>query len=86
MKLFKLIDVTFYYNDEENIPENERTYLCAIGEYDENDKECQEWDDSIFFWFNDEAEIKKYFMENKGYHGNHEDFTVLSYEYREVGV
>ena len=75
MKLFKLVDVLFYFNDEGK--KHLREYLCAIGEYDENDKECQEWDSEIFYWFQDHDELES----AKEYDG-HNEFTVISYKYR----
>ena len=47
-KTFKLVDVDFYYNDE---PERTVNYLCAIGEYVEENKDCEKIDDQIFYWF-----------------------------------
>ena len=82
MKLFKLVDVRLYYNDEADVPNNEHEYLCAVGEYDENDKECQEWDDNIFYWFQDHAELE----EHKKFGDTEFEFTVLGYEYREESV
>ena len=76
-KLFRLVDVKLYYNDEKDLPNNERNYLCAVGVYDENDKECQEWDDQIFYYFDSHEELEraKIFVDEY-------EFTVLSYEYR----
>jgi len=85
MKLFKLVDVRLYYNDEVDMPNNEREYLCAVGKYDENDKECEEWDDLIFYWFESHAELEL-FKQPTGSIMNHEDFTVLGYEYREESI
>lgn len=81
MKLFKLVDVRLYYNDEVGMPDNEREYLCAVGEYNENDKECEEWDDLIFYWFESHAELESFKQPM-----NHEEFIVLGYEYREESI
>lgn len=69
--IFKLVDVDLYYNDELG---NIRNYLCAIGEYDENNKDCEDWDEFIFFWFDSEKEL----IACKEYDPTAE-FTVVDY-------
>jgi len=82
MKLFKLVDIECYQNEAKN---STMHCLCAVGDYDENDKECIEWDENIFYWFDNHAHLES-FKIDKGYHGNHEDFTVLEYKYREESI
>lgn len=70
--IITLVDVEFYYNDE---PDIIMQYLCAIGEYDENDKECKDLDYQIFFWFDSEEDLKS-FMKSDGV----SEFTVINYK------
>lgn len=78
MANFKLVDVSFYYNEDKDLPNNEFNYLCAIGEYDENDKECEDIDDKIFYWFDSEEELigAKEYQEGA-------ELTVLNYKIRD---
>lgn len=69
---FKLVDCTLRYNDDYR--KVNRPYLCAVGKYDENDEDCKEWDDYIFYWFESEEDIKESMKkDNKG------DFTIIDY-------
>lgn len=73
---FKLVNVSLYYNEEKDTPNNEHNYLCAVGEFDERDKDCIDYDDKIFYWFDTIEDLdgaKKYVEEN--------EFTVLNYKF-----
>jgi len=75
--IFKLVNTDIQYNDENYVYD----YCCALGEYNENDKLCQEYDDHIFYWFESEEEIKE-FMKKEiiGEPINHNEFKVLNYK------
>jgi hypothetical protein len=70
MAKFKLAYVEIKYLDNGE----EHEYLCAIGEYDENDEECQEIDESVFYWFESMQELEEF----KSFNENAE-FVVLNY-------
>lgn len=71
---FKLVDVDLYFNDGWPVI---MPYLCAIGEYIENNVDCEKWDEVVFFWFESEEELISY----KEYDPTAE-FTVVDYTIR----
>lgn len=74
---FKLVDVDLYFTEDG--PERVVNYLCAIGAYIEGDEKCEEWDEFIFFWFEDEEDLKGYKDADPT-----AEFTVVDYKIRNI--